>query len=454
MESNILTEATGIDILIVEDDPLTAAALTRVVEGAGYSAKSTLSLDGALKLINDCRPRIVLLDLSLPDGDGVEFIRQLKCKHPLEVIIVSGSNDTNRVRKCLSAGVFDFIAKPAVSDNILRAVRRADGARRLQEPLIAPHPSTLKPGFGSLEGGSLANREMLAEITKVASSDNFCALITGQPGVLKVDVAYLLHRYSGRKGRALIVKCSEEDDDQVQARFFGSLLSGEAGQFNNPAEPYLDATLDGTLVLDDLSALPVDVQHNLTDFLERYDVPPEPASMPATRYCNVIGILREPIDIALREGRLHESLLAKLSVNTILVPTLIERRDDIPFYVRQAIAQLNDAYSTEKSVSEDYMVQLTSYNWPGNLIELKNCLFAAYQSAEPGDEIKAGSSPSLLKNSNASSLISALVGQRFDTVEQQLIEATLAANNNNKSKAAKILGISLKTLYNRLASYE
>lgn len=445
-------DTTQIDILVIEDDPITATALQRIVEGAGYSASRALTINDAIECISTCKPRIVLLDLSLPDGDGTNLIKQIKRQGVNEVIVISGSGDTEQTRKCLEAGVFDFIPKPADSQSIILAVRRADGARRLQERQSTQYPSALKTGFGSLEGVSFASLEMLAGVKTTASLQSFNALITGQPGVLKADVAALLHQYSGRSGEALIVSCSSEIDDQNRSRFFG-VQQGDNPEHVIASSAYLNLTRGGTLVLDDLSALPIDIQHRLSVCIDSGEYLARQALIPTKLDCNIIGVLREPISSALTAGRLYEPLLYQLSINTINVPPLVERRDDIKFYALQAISQLNDAYSTEKSLSVEFLDQLTSYYWPGNLVELKNCLFSAYQTTEQGDEIKPNNSWFNSSGNQTPSLIKPFVGQRFSAVEKQLIEATLLANENNKSKTAKVLGISLKTLYNRLNTY-
>jgi two-component system nitrogen regulation response regulator NtrX len=179
---------------------------------------------------------------------------------------------------------------------------------------------------------------MLTTIREVASTQRFNALITGQPGVIKADVAALLHQYSGRSGKALIVNCSSENDDQALKRFFGSNLGDSLDRVKGISPSYLNSTHGGTLVLDDLSALPLTIQRRLALFLERGEALAVQALTPTQHDSNIIGVLREPIDSALSAGRLHEALLYELSINTILVPPLVERRDDIKFYAQQAIA--------------------------------------------------------------------------------------------------------------------
>ncbi len=443
---------SALDVLVIEDDVDTAGALTRILNRAGYASDLALTLADAMESVQRGAPAIVLLDLSLPDGDGVDAIERLKALGVNEIIIISGTDDAERTRRCLQAGVFDFILKPAGADDVLKSVRRADVKRRQSTVTAQEYPVKLKPGFGSLEGASQASQRLTKAVRQVAKEPFAAALITGQPGVLKADVAALVHHYSERTGRALIVNCASENDAHDQRRFFGSVSSDDAR--TDATVGYLNKAHEGTLVLDDVSALSINLQRRLASFIETGEVLAQGALAPQRQRCALVGILREPADDALSSGRLHEPLYFALARNTIAVPPLVERRDDIVFFSQHAVAQLNDVFSTEKSLSVELIDQLKSYYWPGNLVELKNCLLTAYRYTEAGDEIKPNVSLFTDAEDPVNDLISPFVGQSFREVEKQLILATLAANKHNKSRTAKVLGISLKTLYNRLNSYE
>lgn len=448
---NASFDTMTLDVLIVEDEPSIAAALVRVVENAGYEVESVQTSTAALQMAEFLRPRLVLLDLSLPDATGVDLISKLKLKGVKEVIVVSGTQNAEITRRCLTAGVFDFIQKPAKSSEIVRSLRRADGARRLLSREVLESPSPLELGFGSLEGNSHASVKLLDDLNHIATQPRYNALITGQPGVLKCDVAALLHRYAERGGGGVLVNCASENDQLSLARFFRS--GHEVCGANLPLT-YLESAQDGTLVLDDLTTLPIHVQQALSEYIDdasggkKNDVFVDPHN------CCVVGIIREPIESALSEGRLYEPLLQQLAINTVSVPSLIERKQDIEFFASKAVEYLNEAYDSEKCLSKAFIRRLSVHHWPGNMVELKNCIFQAYQATENGEEINPKSMFLTQNNHRASKRISLLVGQSYTVVEKQLIEATLEANRNNKSKSAEVLGVSLKTLYNRLSSYD
>lgn len=444
----------SVDILVIEDDANTALSLKRVLEREGYSVVCAHSLSEAMQTATEQVPRIVLLDLSLPDGDGVECIEELKTHGVRDVIVVSGTDDAEKTRNCLQAGVFDFILKPASASDVVRSIRRSDGLGRQRQVVSGEYPIPLSLGFGSLEGSSAASVKLTNCIKQAAAQKLPSALLIGQPGVLKADIAALLHHYTGRPGSALLVNCASENDDGAPLRFFGGREDTAIGTNEEPSPGYFHKANGATLVLDDISSLDVSLQRRLATYLKEGEVYPLNSLTPVRHDCALVCILREPANQALESGRLDESLYFAMAGTTIVVPPLVERQQDIVFFARQAVTQLNRLFGTEKSLSEGMLEQLKGYYWPGNLVELKNCLLAAYRRTEAGDEIKPDSSLFTSLDEMANDKITPFVGQSFQAVEKLLIEATLADNNGNKSRTAQVLGISLKTLYNRLNSYE
>lgn len=443
---------SALDVLVVEDDRDTASAMQRILQRAGFTADTVQSLSEATEQVSQRSPSIVLLDLSLPDGDGVEAIRTLTASGQTQVIVISGTDDAERTRRCLQAGVFDFLVKPAEARDLVFAVRRADSHRRKGIVSETAYPPELKLGFGALEGKSQASQNLVAQVRSAASASPCHALITGQPGVLKADIAALLHRYSNRNGRAYIISCASETGQQAIDRFFGDHAKPDGSE--NGIEAYLKKADGGTLVLDDVSSLSVDIQRRLKSFMISGTVLARNALTPDSYDCAVVAILREPAEDALAAGRLHEPFYYTLVRNSIKVPPLVERKDDIDYFARTAVEQLNQVFETEKSLSREILEQLRGHYWPGNQVELKNTLLTAYRLTEAGEEIAADLTLFAENESGVSDQIAPFVGQTFSKVERDLITATLAANDNNKSQTAKVLGISLKTLYNRLNSYE
>ncbi len=388
MNATVSNRDAALDVLIVEDDLDTASAMQRILQRAGFTAEHVQSLTDAAAHVSQRSPSIVLLDLSLPDGDGVEAIRTLTASGKTHVIVISGTDDAERTRKCLQAGVFDFLVKPAEARDLVFAVRRADGHRRKGIVSETAYPPELTLGFGALEGKSKASQNLVFQVRSAASATPGHALITGQPGVLKADIAALLHRYSKRQGRAYIISCASETGQQAMDRFFGDHARAYDGG-ENGIEAYLKKAEGGTLVLDDVSSLPIDIQRRLKSFMISGTVLARNALTPDSYDCAVVAILREPAEDALAAGRLYDPFYYTLVRNSIKVPPLVERKDDIDYFARTAVEQLNQVFDTEKSLSKGILEQLRGHYWPGNQVELKNTLLTAYRLTEAGEEIAA-----------------------------------------------------------------
>ncbi len=445
-----MNEQPALDVLIVEDDVATATALQRVLERAEFKADNVQTLSEAIERVEQSPPAVLLLDLSLPDGDGVDAIRNLSAAGVGQIIVISGTDDAERTRRCLQAGVFDFLVKPAQARDLLLAVRRADAHRRKSTVATRDYPPELTLGFGAMEGKSQASQDLFRQLRQVGDKAPCPALIIGQPGVMKDDVAALLHQFGNRPGKAYVISCASETGQQAVDRFFGNAESDEA----NGIESYLKKADGGTLVLDDVSTLSLDIQQRLKSFMISGKALSSNALTPTKYNCSIVGILREPAEAALTEGRLYDPFYYTLAKNTIRVPPLVERKEDIELFARRAVDQLNRVFDSEKSLSTEMLEQLRGHYWPGNQVELKNTLLTAYRLTEDGDEIGADPTLFVESDSGVSDQIAPFIGMAFKDVEEQLIKATLQACDNNKSQSAKVLGISLKTLYNRLNRYE
>lgn len=441
------------DILLVDDDLDTLNALRRVLQAEQYLVDTASTGEDAIKRVESAPPHIILLDLGLPDADGVELLRTLLCKGVKHVIIVSGTGCAETTRSCLRAGAFDFILKPAGRDELLQAVRRATSVYEVGQVTTQSYPLELKPGFGALETPSDKSQQLFSQLKKMSTSSPANALIGGPAGLFKRDIAALIHHYNGRSGPALLINCALETDNDTLRRFTKTVNSNS--KCTHVA--YTDQAIDGSLILDDISLLPSSVQRWLATYIKRANTAEDQTQEASRRQSfNIIGILRESADLALSEGRLDSELYTGLSINHILVPALNERIEDVAVYARRAIAQLNTIFQYEKSMSQEFVDFLTTQPWEGNLVELKNRLLIAYRGTENGEEIVHDPLlwPSTKEvecvHTEKATGVAGVVGVSLDVAERRLIKATLASVDDNKRQAAKILGISVKTLYNRL----
>ena len=438
--------------LVIEDDLATANAIARVVTSLGHGVEIALTLSEAREKTESFTPALVLVDLGMPDGDGVDIVHELRAKGAQDFIVISGAQSQERVLESLRAGVADFLVKPVKLSEIHRVVTRVVQSREDRSIGVATPATSPIIEPARLVGQSEATRHLRHAVQRVARMSPVRAIITGAPGVGKRNIAVSIHHEGRATGRVIYVNCSQEVDESAAARFFGRV--GEDGDRSGSVEGYLAAARDGTLVLDDLSRLPLPLQSSLMTFLDTGKVKPVNSFEAAREVnCAVVGILREPVSDAFDQKRLRENLYYALAESVITVPPLSEREEDTLEIAERAIAELNAITGTDKALSEELRERLRNYAWPGNVVELKSTLRAAYAGTEPDEEIAVSKVFAPALSGGASDPAAHLVGNSFWEVEKKLLLATLEHTGGNKRQAAKILGISLKTLYNRLHAY-
>jgi len=442
----------GNSALVIEDDKATAEAIARVVASLGHEVGVALTLAEARESATRTLPRLVLVDLGMPDGDGVQIVHELRGRGVEDFIVISGSQSQERVLESLRAGVADFLVKPVKLSEIHRVVSRVVQAREDRQIGVATPAAPLVIEPARLVGQSEATRHLRHAVQRVARMAPLRAVIVGASGVGKRNIAASIHHESRAGGRALYVNCAQEVDDAAAMRLFGR-VAGE-GDDSPSIEGYLVAARGGTLVLDDISRLPLALQSSLMTFLGTGKVTPVGGFEAVEIDCAVIAILREPVAEAFAGSRLREDLYYRLAEAVITVPSLSERENDTLEIAERAVAELNTLTGTDKALSEELRERLRSYAWPGNVVELKNTLRAAYAGTEPDEEIEVNKVFVPALSDGSADPAAHLVGNSFWDVEKKLLLATLEFTGGNKRQAAKILGISLKTLYNRLHAYE
>lgn len=438
------------DILIVEDDVSTARAISAILERQGYQSNYSLNLKDAIASIETSCPKLVLLDLTLPDGHALSELARFKRLGVQEIIVISGTDSPEHTRQCLTAGAFDFIPKPANAALILASVRRAVTLLKIEQLNPGTYPFVLSPGFGSLEGRSDASITLFQKIRQAGKSlSPGACIVTGPPGVMKNDIAASIQHYGHNTGSAYLINCAGENDDNAVMRFTTLLKTPEM-----PAQGYFAKAQQGALVLDDVSALRLELQRMIADYISTWRFTAWGAKQSQVGSASIIGVLKEDPHEAIEQGRLDPNLYQQLSKNSVQVPSLRQRSEDIEFFAHHAVAQLNAVFDTEKGISTGLMKELQHYSWPGDLLEFRNLILMGYRLTEPGEEISADGLLFSQDEAVVNSSIAPFIGLSLRSAEQKLIEATLAEYENNKRKVAEILGVSVKTLYNRLKSYE
>jgi len=439
--------------IVLEDDTTLATALKRVVTSLGYAVDIANSIAEARRLIDAREPAIMLVDVNLPDGDGLEFMAELQETVRPSFVVITGDSSQQVAVKCIRAKAFDMLPKPIRVEDIKRTMGRAIEAREsarlslegAQNQMI-PRVDTSTIGVGTGE----ASEELRTMIRQAANMAKCLVIVEGDTGTEKNAVAEAVHIRSRRLGRLITVNCAGEQDESAHSRFFGveDSSTGEARH-----QGYLEQAAAGTLVLDDLTALSRELQARLLSYMDNGQFIRTGGVQPVRAKVAVIGIARSPVKDALEAGTLREDFYYRLAQFSIRVPRLQKRADDKLAIAAYLLQEINERNGSSKVLSEEATRAIVDYSWPGNVRELKNALHRACIESDASPRIELRGLEDSTASENRHQQIGEFIGKTFWQIEKELLYATLDHHGGDKEKTAKMLGISLKTLYNRLHAY-
>jgi two-component system, NtrC family, response regulator AtoC len=440
--------------LIVDDDVNAANTLTELVATEGFTTSTANSLREARRQMSIRRPDVVLLDLVLPDGSGMDLIEDVESRATTEVVLITGHASMESSIEALRLGAADYLIKPidlAQLRGILsRVARPADLKAEINN--LRGELRTLGR-FGKLLGVSPVMQRVYDQIGRVAPTAA-TVLITGESGTGKEMVAQTIHELSRRKKQPLLaVNCGAISPQLIESEMFGH----EKGSFTGASRQhrgYFERAQGGTLFLDEITEMPLELQVKLLRVLESGTfsrVGSDDVLMADVRI--IAATNRVPIE-AVANGKLREDLHYRLEVFPLQLPPLRDRREDIEILVNHFLAEMNRADGLGKVYLPDAMDLLRAYSWPGNVRELRNVVQRSFIMAED-ETIDSRDLPQDLglPAHDSGQNLNVVVGTPIADIERRLIFATLDQCGGTKEKAAEMLGISLKTLYNRLREY-
>jgi DNA-binding NtrC family response regulator len=438
--------------LIVDDDLGFALGLAETVSREGFSAATAPDLEQARGEMAASFPDVLITDLQLPDGSGLELLDELKERPDTQVILVTAHASVETAVEALRRNVADYLTKPVDFARIKMVLGNLARTRELREEIGTLRSELRKLGrYGSLVGGSLAMQRVYDLIGKVAPTDA-SILVTGETGTGKERVAEAIHGLSRRHKEAFVpVNCGAVSPTLIESELFGH----EKGSFTGADRVhrgYFERANRGTLFLDEITEMSAELQVKLLRVLETGSFTRVGGSEAMRVDTRVIAATnRDPAE-AVASGKLREDLLYRLNVFPIQLPALRERADDIGLLTQHFLDALNGQEGTAKRFSTAALDRLRRYSWPGNVRELKNVVQRAYILAE--DEIGVDELPLGGREKPAGDGVLVSVGTSLADAERRLILATLERLDGDKRRAAEILGISLKTLYNRVNQYD
>jgi two-component system response regulator AtoC len=437
--------------LLVDDDVNFALGLAEVVGREGFGTKTAHTLKEAKAEIAKSVPDVLLVDLHLPDGSGLDLFRELDGSPGAEIILITGQATVDTAVEAMRRGASDYLIKPVDFSRVKQVLTNVARTRELKEQIGNLRGELRKLGrFGPLIGASPPMQRVYDLIAKVAQTDA-TVMLTGETGTGKELVAETVHSLSRRhKEPFLPINCGAVSPNLIESELFGH----ERGSFTGADRlhrGYYERAHRGTLFLDEITEMPAELQVKLLRVLETGKVTRIGGSEALTADVRVIAATNRKPEEAVAKGKLREDLLYRLNVFPIMLPPLRDRREDVDLLAEHFLALLNKEHDTSKEFTRPALNRLRSHNWPGNVRELKNLVHRAFILAE--DHIGLDCLPLGVQESAGSSL-NLKVGTSLGEAERRLILATLEEAEGDKKKAAEVLGISLKTLYNRLNEYK
>jgi DNA-binding NtrC family response regulator len=441
--------------LIVDDDVDALAGLDELVVREGFTTATAANLKQAREQMALQRPDVVLLDLMLPDGDGMDLFQDVESRAATEVVLITGHASIETSIEALRLGAADYLIKPVNVKQIKAILSRVARPTDLKKEISVLRGELRSLGrFGRLLGTSTSIQKVYDQIERVAPTVA-TVLITGESGTGKELVAQTLHDLSRRRKSPFIpVNCGAISPQLIESEVFGH----EKGSFTGAVREhkgYFERASGGTLFLDEITEMPVELQVKLLRVLEEGTFMRIGSDREIEVDVRIIAATNRNPQEAVADGRLREDLLYRLQVFPLHLPPLRERSGDVVLIADEFLRDMNRAEGTSKVFSPDAHEILMGWHWPGNVRELRNVVQRAFIMAD--DVIDPGCLPletGRAARDNGGPFLQVRVGSTVAEVERRLMLATLEQCGGTKEKAAQMLGISLKTLYNRLREYE
>src|SRR5438093_6433176 len=453
-------------ILIIDDERPILLTLEALLQRHGYRVDTAPNASQGLKLLKSKSPPLVLLDLQLPDADGLETLDRIKAELPgIQVIILTAHDSLNNAIESIKRGAYHFISKPYAPEELLSLIEKA-----LEKQFLLREAAQLRERTQQLEKRlEMAQAQappifkskpmrQIEELIEAMGPSDANVLILGESGVGKEIVANVIHARSRRAGKPMVkLNCAAFPQTMIEGELFGYVKGAFTGAVND--FPGMIAAADGgTLFLDEISDMPADLQTRFLRVLQEHEYRHLGSTEILKADFRVIASTNRPIAQALSENRLRSDLYYRLNTFQLEVPPLRERKEDIPpliaLFLRQFSQQLG---KSEPDIAPEAFQKLLDYAWPGNVRELQNAIEYAVVLARQGligvkelpTEIQL---PPALQQAELSATHRSGV-QTLDDVERNTILQALAECHGNKKKAAELLGIQRPTLYNKMRRY-
>ena len=442
-------------ILTIDDEENIRNGLADNFELEGYAVKQAPDGKTGLELVAAGGVDLVITDLRMDGISGEEVVQKVATEHPgIPVIVLTGHGSIDDATAAIKAGAFDFLTKPLDLDHLNIVVKNALRGKELAEQNRELKEKLLKSAGSSYE--MIGNSAELAKVRVMidkAGPTKANVLITGESGVGKELVAHAVHDKSPRKDKPfIVVHCAALSESLLESELFGF----EKGAFTGAEALHkgrFELADGGTVFLDEIGEINQATQVKLLRVLQEKKFERVGGETTIETDVRIVAATNRNLEEEVKAGRFREDLYYRLNVVRIEMPSLRERKDDIPLLMHSFLREFNiENEKNIKGFDNRAKSAMLKYTWPGNIRELKNCVESAVVMCS-GEEIRLEDLPNSVQLKGAEQVISIPVGIPMDEAEKIIIQENLAANNGNKSKTADVLGIGRKTLHRKLEEY-
>jgi DNA-binding NtrC family response regulator len=447
-----------LNLLIVEDERSVRECCRDVARSLGFTTQVAESRDEAYRILDSAGIDVVLLDLRLPTGSGLEILREIKLRRPEAVtIVMTGFATVQSAVQAMKLGAYDYITKPFNFDELRLELERVTAHLKLTaENRLLREQLRSKQGFGQLVGHSPEMEKLYRIIAKAAHSTH-PVLILGESGTGKELVARSIHYAGALKDKPFIpVDCGSLVPTLIESELFGYVRGAFTGAVR-PKEGLLATAEGGTIFLDEVGELPIDLQAKLLRAIQEKEIRPVGGTRTMSINVRILAATNRDLDAAVSQGAFRRDLYFRLNVLTLRIPPLRERKQDIPLLIGNFLERINKANEAQHSIGDDALRLMLNYDWPGNVRELENCVERACTTCSL-PTIHVTDLPTQIRDSQALSAttegtIDPAAITPIEELEKQAILHAIHVLEGDKLEAARRLGIGKTTLYRKLKEY-
>jgi two-component system NtrC family response regulator len=443
-------------ILVVEDEELMRSILRKLLEREGFYVATADSAETAVELFTASDFDLTLTDVRMGGKDGLQLLDELKLLDPEALVtIMTAYSSIDTAVSALRKGAYDYIIKPFVNEDLLQSVRNAIRQRQLfSENRSLRRELQKQHSFSEIIGNSSAIQAVFRLIEKVAST-NAGILIQGESGTGKELVARAIHNRSQRAdGPFVALNCGALPESLLESELFGHTKGSFTGAFSDKKGLFKSAD-SGTLFLDEIGELPFPLQVKLLRAIQEHEITPVGSTTPVKFDARIIAATNRNLELEVSNGNFREDLFYRLNVIEVFLPPLRERREDIPLLAKHfADRAASEHQGTAKQITKEAMFALVNYNWQGNIRELQNAVERALILSD--EKIDLESLPPKIRNGAETGFdVRDPDGLRptLDEIERRYILEVMKEVNQDKARAANILGVDLSTLYRKLKRF-